>query len=60
MLRYIYNIFNIPNMTLNYIEDKFINFYNSLLIQPEEEIEMKKLDFNNIITTQPKLKTNYN
>ncbi len=55
-----YNItVNMTNNIFYYLEDKFIEFYKSLLIQPIEEIEMTKINENNIIITQPtKLKIN--
>ncbi len=54
MLKYSFNLFyNIFDKTFYYLEDKFIEFYKSILIQPEEEIEMTYLDINNVITTQP-------
>ncbi len=54
MLKYSFNLFyNIVDKTFYYLEDKFIEFYKSILIQPEEEIEMTYLDINNVITTQP-------
>ena len=54
MLRYTFNlIYNLPNMAVDYIEYKLIEFYNSILIQPQEEIEMSLLDTDHIIMTQP-------
>ncbi len=54
MLGYIFNLFyNLQNRTLNYVEDMIIDVYKSILIIPEEEIEMNRLDENNIIMTQP-------
>ncbi len=60
MFRYTLNLlYSIPNVTLNYFENKLIQFYNSILIIPQEEIEMNELNENNIIITQPtKLKIN--
>ena len=63
MLRYTVNalnlLYNLPNTTLNYLEHKLIDFYNSILIQPQEEIEMEQIDSNKIIIIQPtKLKIN--
>ena len=54
MLRYTFNLIcNLPNITVDYIEYKLIEFYNSILIQPKEEIEMTILDTDHIIMTQP-------
>jgi hypothetical protein len=56
-LNFLYNLsnraYNLPNMTINYLENKFIEFYNSILIQPQEEIEMEQIDANKIIIIQP-------
>jgi hypothetical protein len=54
MLRYTLNLlYNLPSTTLNYIECLIIDLYKSILIIPEEEIQMNKLNENNIILTQP-------
>ena len=47
MFRYTLNLlYNLPNTTLNYIEGIIIDLYKSILIIPEEEIEMNKLNEN--------------
>ena len=50
----IYNVtYNVTYNIFYNLQDKLIELYKSILIQPQEEIEMIYLDISNVITTQP-------
>ncbi len=60
MFTYISNVlYNLSDNVVNYIETIIIDFYNSITVIPEEEIEMTQVDYynntnvNNIISAQP-------